>query len=479
MAQGNSFFKKEGRYYPVGGLLGLNLDGSEPTAPSVTTIINVKSKPFLIPWVKKEAREEIISVLLDSEAKKALFEAQGREDIEKIIKHCLDSHQRKLQLAIDEGSFFHNAVESFYKAWHDGNPLNITAKDEAKYTEFIFDNYSDIYPNIRSMLTLFFGKLRSEGYEVVLSEHVVANDVDGMLYAGTEDAILRRKSDGKYGVGDWKTSTSLSFDAYMQTEAYRRAGNRNMSPDDPEFRHFRVLFRVDKEFIGDYDFKVINDSNVHDRDWKGFLSCLSLFYSDKAFEIGEKELLKRNREIYDRRRKLAEETRKIADGVRNPQQGLFIADATLFCDGACKGNPGDGGIGVLMVLKNGKRYTVSESIGKATNNIAEYNSLLRGLKEAQGKGARTLNVFMDSELVVAQLNGSYKVKNMKLKKLNLQIRELLGKFATVRINHIPREQNKEADALASKGALKAAFRATEDAELIEIEPSKQRDTLFR
>lgn len=125
----------------------------------------------------------------------------------------------------------------------------------------------------------------------------------------------------------------------------------------------------------------------------------------------------------------------------------------IFTDGGARGNPGPAGIGVVMkdadtgeTIKELQKY-----IGETTNNQAEYKAVIFGLEEAVELNPDSVMVVADSELLVRQLNGEYKVKNQGLAQRFLEVRNLetrLGK--PVRYRHVPRDQNKEADALANK-----------------------------
>lgn len=123
----------------------------------------------------------------------------------------------------------------------------------------------------------------------------------------------------------------------------------------------------------------------------------------------------------------------------------------LYTDGCCRGNPGPAGIGVVIrgPAKNIVKE-VSEYIGEATNNIAEYNALIRGLEEAALLGAEEVAVFMDSELVVKQLSGEYRVKDNDMKELFSKAAAELKNFKSFEIKHIDRSKNKEADKLANR-----------------------------
>ncbi len=124
---------------------------------------------------------------------------------------------------------------------------------------------------------------------------------------------------------------------------------------------------------------------------------------------------------------------------------------TLFTDGACRGNPGIGGAGAVLldergeVLATGKKY-----LGQCTNNIAEYEALILGVEEALNRKYRRLHIRLDSELLVKQVLGEYKVKNPRLKILMERLRHLLSKLETYTIQHTAREGNALADALANE-----------------------------
>lgn len=120
-------------------------------------------------------------------------------------------------------------------------------------------------------------------------------------------------------------------------------------------------------------------------------------------------------------------------------------------DGAARGNPGPAGIGI--VIKDEKGAVVREIfkyVGETTNNQAEYLALLEALEAASKLGAESVGVFADSELMVSQVKGLYKVKNAGLKPLFEQVKELLRKFRVCNIEYVPREKNREADKLANK-----------------------------
>jgi len=124
---------------------------------------------------------------------------------------------------------------------------------------------------------------------------------------------------------------------------------------------------------------------------------------------------------------------------------------TMHTDGGARGNPGPAGIGVVIVDENKKvAKTVSEYIGTATNNQAEYQALIRGLEEVQKLGARFVDIIMDSELIVKQLQGEYKVKNKDLASLFVKAWNMLSALENYSVKHTQRERNKEADRLVNE-----------------------------
>jgi len=127
------------------------------------------------------------------------------------------------------------------------------------------------------------------------------------------------------------------------------------------------------------------------------------------------------------------------------------ARLTLRTDGASRGNPGHAGIGGIISDGAGnKLFSFSEYIGEVTNNVAEYSALIFGLREAARVKSGSMVIYSDSELLVKQLNGFYKVKNAGLKPLFKEAKKLLTRYTGVTIYHVPREDNKEADKLANQ-----------------------------
>lgn len=127
-------------------------------------------------------------------------------------------------------------------------------------------------------------------------------------------------------------------------------------------------------------------------------------------------------------------------------------DVILNIDGGSRGNPGPAGAG--MILRAADDGTLLQQagvfIGRATNNVAEYTGLIEGLKRAAALKAENVEVLSDSELLVRQMNGQYRVKNAGLKPLFEEAKSLAGQFAGFSIRHIRREQNTLADEMANR-----------------------------
>lgn len=123
--------------------------------------------------------------------------------------------------------------------------------------------------------------------------------------------------------------------------------------------------------------------------------------------------------------------------------------AIIFCDGGARGNPGPGGIGVVLKCRGDvKKY--KKFIGRSTNNQAEYQALIFALERARECGAQSVDVFMDSELVVSQMNQKYRVKEKDLARLFVKAWNLTLRFKKVAFRHIARNDNKEADHLVNE-----------------------------
>jgi ribonuclease HI len=125
-------------------------------------------------------------------------------------------------------------------------------------------------------------------------------------------------------------------------------------------------------------------------------------------------------------------------------------DLIIYTDGASRNNPGEAGAGVFIMQDGEPVSRIARYLGTATNNVAEYTAAIIGLEHAVKLGVSRVKLFADSELLVKQLNGQYRVKNEGLKPLYNRAKELIAKIGSVEVQYIPRAQNSEADALANK-----------------------------
>lgn len=124
---------------------------------------------------------------------------------------------------------------------------------------------------------------------------------------------------------------------------------------------------------------------------------------------------------------------------------------TVHVDGGSRGNPGPAAIAAVISDADGQIvHEVHETIGRATNNVAEYRALILGIERAAELGATELELVGDSELIVKQVRGEYRVKDAGLKPLHSAAQQALGNFAEWQIRHVKREQNAEADALVNQ-----------------------------
>lgn len=125
----------------------------------------------------------------------------------------------------------------------------------------------------------------------------------------------------------------------------------------------------------------------------------------------------------------------------------------IYCDGASRGNPGPASIGVVAYRNSDSTeivFTISEAIGKETNNVAEWTALLFALEKCKELSEKDLKLHLDSELVVRQMQGIYKTKNPDLAKIKQKVDSLKSSFSSIEFVHVPREKNKIADKLANE-----------------------------
>ena len=133
-----------------------------------------------------------------------------------------------------------------------------------------------------------------------------------------------------------------------------------------------------------------------------------------------------------------------------------IGSATAHIDGGSRGNPGPAGYGVHIEREDGTIVELKQAVGHSTNNVAEYNGLIAALRWAADNGVGTLRVKSDSELLVKQMRGEYRVKNPGLQPLYEEAHALAGRIGRVTFEHVRREFNTDADRLANEAMDEAA-----------------------
>jgi len=151
---------------------------------------------------------------------------------------------------------------------------------------------------------------------------------------------------------------------------------------------------------------------------------------------------------------VAYEGKVVVQGARPSDVQAVLADggghAEVYFDGASRGNPGPAAIGYVIATDDGIVAEGGETIGRTTNNRAEYEALVRALEVAEDYGFETLEVFGDSELVLKQLRGEYDVNVPELRERRVRAHERLERFEEYSLQHVPRELNDRADALANE-----------------------------
>ncbi len=130
--------------------------------------------------------------------------------------------------------------------------------------------------------------------------------------------------------------------------------------------------------------------------------------------------------------------------------GSVKAPLEIYIDGASRGNPGRSGVGVLIRDVDGGVHEIKRDIGIATNNEAEYEALITALQSAKKLKKKHLKIYTDSFLLANQINGSWRVRDSKIAVLWKCAKELISEFEEVKVEHIPRELNREADRLANR-----------------------------
>src|SRR5947199_7119244 len=148
-------------------------------------------------------------------------------------------------------------------------------------------------------------------------------------------------------------------------------------------------------------------------------------------------------------------SKHLFEARENPPEHYLVAHS----DGGARGNPGPSGYGVVIKDETGRKVAaLSEYLGHQTNNFAEYQGLIAALEYAVNHGPKALKLVSDSELMVKQIKGIYKVKNQALQDLHARAKQLIAKLEWFSIDHAMREHNQEADRLANEAMDKGSSR---------------------
>ncbi|MFV1977434.1 MAG: ribonuclease HI family protein [Candidatus Scalindua sp.] len=195
-----------------------------------------------------------------------------------------------------------------------------------------------------------------------------------------------------------------------------------------------------KETISDHELLVLIHKSI---------DIEKLKEQDKAITKKRVDKLLQNLKDHIRKDDLAISDEEIIDTSNiNKEIDLIVVNV----DGASRGNPGESGIGVVIFDTDSNLINEAcDYLGVATNNIAEYKALILGLRLSMKYNAKKILFKSDSELMVKQIRGEYKVKNIQLKLLFTEAQSLFKNLPNWEIMHVPREENKEADLLANKG----------------------------
>lgn len=230
---------------------------------SVTTILNIIDKPFLKPWALKMAREKIIE---------GLSKYGCNINIEKMIPIWCKEADRYAKTAAEIGTKIHNAVEEVFNYHDDLDNYVMSLGDDIINNEY-FKGIS-----LSDYVYKFYSIIEDKKIKLIGMEEEVYHSLG---FAGKFDFIC--KYEGELALGDIKTSTKISYENLLQTEAYRRCILEMTGIEIPN----RIIIRLDKKDIDDSEFEFIEKKN-NKKHWQGFKSALSMFYLKRDAEIKRK-----------------------------------------------------------------------------------------------------------------------------------------------------------------------------------------------
>lgn len=143
-------------------------------------------------------------------------------------------------------------------------------------------------------------------------------------------------------------------------------------------------------------------------------------------------------------------SKDVVRGAREERPGIRTLRATAHVDGASRGNPGPAACAVILSVEGFPSREIGVYLGETTNNVAEYCGLILALREARAEGVTDLTVISDSQLMVSQVNGEFKVSAEKLVPLHQKVMHLKGGFASFAMRYVPRAENARADKLTGR-----------------------------
>lgn len=211
-----------------------------------------------------------------------------------------------------------------------------------------------------------------------------------------------------------------------------------------------------KDFVGAFEFmsqvaSLAENQQHHPRwenEWNKVRIWLSTHDAGGKVTDKDKQLAEAIDKLFNREEKASTDDKKTTIPSSNVQQ---VKEIKMFADGGSRGNPGPSASGFVLLDMNDKLlFEGGLYLGITTNNQAEYHAVRLGLEEAHKRGAREVDVFLDSLLVVNQMNGIFKIKNRDLWPIHQAIKELVKGFKKVKFTHVPREFNKLADGMVNQ-----------------------------
>jgi ribonuclease HI len=230
-----------------------------------------------------------------------------------------------------------------------------------------------------------------------------------------------------------------------KTSTWRLYDDKDLSVDD----HIKIIDKVEPDNPDSW--KVIGQGKVNEVIEKRLDDVLQEDMNGHETFNSKEEMLRTYKQYYGERVTFETPVKIIhftfmPTAGDTPTQAMLLEEAKVYTDGGSRGNPGDSSCAfVICDLNDNVVEKSGYYMGMATNNQAEYYGMIKGLERARDLGIDKLTLFSDSQLVVNQMNGFYKVKNQELAPLNQQLNELAQSFEKVTFVHIPRELNKIAD----------------------------------